>query len=110
MQAGRLRHRVIIQQFSQIQSPITGNIEKIWQDLVTVWAEVAPASVRDFIAAQAEQSEVTGRITIRYRDGITSKNRILFRGKIYNISGVLPDPDSGIEYLTLAVSEGVNDG
>ncbi|TKE23299.1 head-tail adaptor protein, partial [Klebsiella pneumoniae] len=29
---------------------------------------------------------------------------------IYNIEGVLPDPRSGREYLTLPCSEGDNDG
>jgi hypothetical protein len=29
------------------------------------------------------------------------------RGKAYSILGVLPDEDSGIEHLTLMVSEGV---
>ncbi|HDG7399279.1 phage head closure protein, partial [Klebsiella pneumoniae] len=53
---------------------------------------------------------VTTRITIRYREGVTRKHRILFRGRIYNIEGVLPDPRSGREYLTLPCSEGANDG
>lgn len=54
--------------------------------------------------------EITTRITIRFRPGVTRMNRILFRGGIYNIEGVLPDPKSGREYLTLPCSEGVNDG
>lgn len=36
--------------------------------------------------------------------------RITHRGKVYNIAGVLPDNMSGLEYITLPVSEGVNDG
>ncbi len=67
-------------------------------------------SAREFTSAQATQNEITTRITIRQRNDITPKCRILYRGKIFNIEGVLPDPDSGLEYLTLPCSEGVNDG
>ncbi|MBK4414170.1 phage head closure protein [Enterobacter hormaechei] len=110
MQAGKLRHRVTIQEPVMVQNPETGAVNKTWRDLATVWAEVSPLSAREFIAAQASQGEITTRITIRFRPGITRMNRILFRGEIYNIDGVLPDPKSGREYLTLPCSEGVNDG
>ncbi len=93
-----------------VQNSETGAVNKTWLDVATVWAEVSPLSAREFIAAQASQGEITTRITIRFRTGITRKHRILFRGGIYNIEGVLPDPDSGREYLTLPCSEGLNDG
>lgn len=92
------------------QNPDTGDINKTWRDIAIVWAEVYPLSAREFIAAQASQGEITTRIMIRFRTGITRKHRIIFRGSIYNIEGVLPDPESGREYLTLPCSEGVNDG
>ncbi|MFK3708178.1 phage head closure protein [Klebsiella sp. NPDC088457] len=116
MQAGKLRHRVVPQKFISVQDPQTGEIVKNWVNLVQftddngIWAEVYPLSAREFTAAQATQNEITTRITIRRRDDITAKCRILYRGKIYNVEGVLPDPVSGLEYLTLPCSEGVNDG
>lgn len=110
MQAGKLRHQVTIQEPVNDQNPDTGAVNKTWRDIATVWAEVSPLSAREFIAAQASQGEITTRITIRFRTGITRKNRILFREGIYNIEGVLPDPKSGREYLTLPCSEGLNDG
>lgn len=110
MQAGKLRHRVKIQTSVNAQDPVTGGISPVWQDTASVWAEVYFLSAREFIAAQAGQSEVTARITIRYRTDISAKCRIIFRGKIFNIEGVLPDPNSGLEYFTLPCSQGVNDG
>lgn len=110
MNAGKLRHRVTIQNFTETQDPYSGEITKNWENLATVWAEVAPLSVREFIAASAEQGEITARITIRNMANITNQSRVLFRDKIYNIHGALPDNVSGIDYLSLAVSEGVNDG
>ncbi|MCU5775228.1 phage head closure protein [Winslowiella arboricola] len=110
MQAGKLRHRITLQEKVSFQNPDTGAVTPQWQDIAKVWAEVVALSAREFIAAQASQSEITTRITIRYRAGLTSKHRILFRGQIFNIEGVLPDAVSGREYLTLPCSEGVNDG
>ena len=46
-------------------------------------------------------------MTIRYRDDITHDMRIVYRGKTYNIEAALPDMESGLEWLTLLVSEGV---
>ena len=110
MQAGKLRHRVVIQEPVNNQNTETGSIESSWQDVATIWADVYPLSAREFISAQSEQGEITTRITIRFRRNISNKNRILYEGKIFNIEGVLPDPVSGREYLTLPCSEGVNDG
>lgn len=110
MQAGKLRHRITIQETVKVQNPDTGAVNNTWRDVSIVWAEVSPLSAREFIAAQASQGEITTRITIRYLNWITRKHRISFRGDIYNIEGVLPDPNSGREYLTLPCSEGVNDG
>lgn len=110
MQAGRLRHRVTIQNRVETQDPTTGAIAVSWADVATVWAAVEPLSAREFIAAQAAQSQVSARITIRYRAGVTAAMRIVHGATLYNIEGVIPDNRSGREWLTLPVSAGVNDG
>lgn len=110
MDAGKLRHRVTIERFMQgAQDPNTGDIINQWQVLRTVWASFEPVSGREFIAAQAGQSEVTARIVVRFTD-VTTKDRIAMDGCLYNIHAVLPDPKSNKHYLTLMVSQGVNNG
>lgn len=107
--AGRLKHRVQIQEFAYIgQNPETGEEIRDWTTIDTVWAAVEPLSARELIAAQAVQSKVTGRIVIRYRDALAADMRIVHRGMIYNTAGFLPDKDSGLEYITIPVSEGVS--
>lgn len=110
MQAGKLRHRIKFQQQTLTQDPVTGEMVTAWVEFATVWASVEPLSAREFIAAQAGQSEITARVVIRYLPGVLPTMRILHRGKAYAIHGALPDAKSGLEYLTLPVSEGVNDG
>lgn len=110
MQAGKLNRRVMLQKPVKTQSPVTGAVISGWVDVTELWASVVDLSARDFVAAQAAQSEVTTRITIRWREDVTDKYRIVHRGRIYNIHGVLEDDKSGREYLTLPCSQGVNDG
>lgn len=110
MQAGKLNRRVMLQKPVKTQSPVTGEVTSGWADVIELWASVVDLSARDFVAARAAQSEVTTRITIRWRDDVTDKHRIVHRGRIYNIHGVLEDDKSGREYLTLPCSRGVNDG
>jgi len=108
--AGRLRHRITLERLEHTVDPDTGARSKDWVEVAKVWAEISPLSARDFVQANALQSKVTARITIRYRPDITADMRILHGDKIYNIAGVLPDNKSGQEYITLPVSEGTNAG
>jgi len=110
MRNGKLRHRITLQSQGTSQDPQTGEMIPGWQDVASVWASIDPLSAREFIAAQACQSEVSARIVIRYRADVDATMRALHRGKVYNIHGVLADQKSGLEYLTLPVSEGVSDG
>ncbi|MCO7458407.1 phage head closure protein [Stenotrophomonas maltophilia] len=107
--AGRLRHRVLIQQ--QVTTRDSDGVEQTaWVDVATVWASVEPLSAREFIQSGQTQSAVTARITMRYRDGLSPSMRLVHRGEIFNIAGLLPDKVSGLEYITIPVSAGVNDG
>jgi SPP1 family predicted phage head-tail adaptor len=105
--SGDLRHRVQLQSLTTAQNPVTGEIEQSWSTIAEPWAQVVPMSAREFVAAAAEQSEVRGRMVMRYRGEVDATMRIVFRGKWYAIFGVLPDAESGKEHLTLLTGEGV---
>lgn len=111
--AGKLRHRIEIQAHEYVsQDPETGEETRDWVTVRECWASIAPLSARDLIAAQAAQSKATARITIRYADDIDASMRIRHerRGQkvIYEINGILEDPESGIEYMTLLCAKGVS--
>lgn len=105
--AGELRHKVRLQENVIGQDPDTGEQVSSWQTIAQPWAKIAPMSGREFLAAAAEQSEVRGRITIRYRGNVDATMRVVHRGMYYNILAALTDAESGIEHITLMVSEGV---
>jgi SPP1 family predicted phage head-tail adaptor len=105
--SGKLRHKVQLQAQTVTQNPETGEMETVWATIAEPWAEIVPMSGREFLAASAEQSEVRGRIVIRYREDVDATMRVLYRGKYYAIHAVLPDADSGKEHITLMTGEGV---
>ena len=110
IKAGVLRHRIDIEQLTITQDS-SGDAVRSWSALhSSVPASIEPLSARDFIAASAVQSQIVARITIRYRAGLNASMRLNHNGTIYNISGILPDKDSGLEYLTMPVTAGVNEG
>ena len=111
LEAGRLRHRVTFESRTEEQDPESGGIEPVWAtEFEDVPAAIEPISASEFLAAGAVQSRVVARITVRYRPGLEATRRILHGSRIYNIEGVLPDKDSGLEYVTIPCSEGTNDG
>lgn len=75
-----------------------------------VSAGIVALSGRELIAAQASQSKVSTRITVRHRQGFKASMRAIHRGTTYNVEAVIPDPASGQRYLTLLCTSGANDG
>jgi SPP1 family predicted phage head-tail adaptor len=123
LQAGRLRHRVRIERYDYvldssgdvIQDPNSGEVLRDWVVVDEVWAAIEPLSTREFIQSQALQSQVNTRIVIRHRDDVDAACRLVHvrlnrPDVIYNPAGILADPESGLEYITMPCSQGVNDG
>jgi len=89
MLAGRLDKRITIQVSTSDSRDSFGDSTPAWTDLATVWAEIVPISGREFWAAQAVNAEKDLRITIRYRDDITPKNRIVYGSRVFDIQSVI---------------------
>lgn len=106
--SGKLNKIITIQQPVKSQDPVSGDEVVVWENLFTdIYAAIEPLSVRDFVAAQAAQSEIVARVIIRYREGLTASMRILHKSEIYSPAGWLPDMESGVCYLTAPVSLGL---
>ena len=107
--AGRLRHRIRIDEQVTLKNSF-GEQTTEWEEVATVWAAIEPLSARESMIAEQTQSKVSVRIIIRARTDIRASMRAVHGATIYNIEGVITDPDSGQEWLTLTCSTGVNDG
>jgi SPP1 family predicted phage head-tail adaptor len=99
--AGKLRHRIKIETPTHTQDA-NGTLTTTWAQLDEVYAAIEPLSVRDFIAAQSQKSQVSTRITIRYRAGLTTDMRLIGPdGTIYKPLAFLTDGDSNREFFTI---------
>ena len=109
--AGKLRHRIALQSLTAGSPQQTGSgmPDESWATVVTVSASVEPLNGRELFAAQEHHSEVTTRVRIRYRSGITAKMRVSHGGTLYNIRDVI-DPEKRHRELQLMCTDGVNEG
>jgi SPP1 family predicted phage head-tail adaptor len=104
MISGRMKRRITFQVAEDSRDGY-GQIIHSWRDIGTVWAEIRAISGRELLASSTIYSEATVRIWVRYRDDITTANRILYdlpniRGQVYSIIAVIPDADySRLELL-----------
>ena len=108
LHAGALRHPIKIQRNIQTQDQTDGSILSNWVDVYPlIYASIDPLSGREFLVSSTTESAISVRITIRYKKDIEAKMRIVKGETIYNIEAVLPDIESGREYLTLPCSTGI---
>jgi SPP1 family predicted phage head-tail adaptor len=103
LEAGRLRHRVTLQELSRTDDGMGGYTSE-WVDVKTVWAEVKSMTGREYLQAQSIQEDVVTKVTIRYRQ-VRADYRLVHKGQRYNIKAILPDP-SQAEYLVLMCVSG----
>ena len=89
MSPGDLTQRVTLQRATTTQDENTGEMTETWGTLAEVWAAVEPQAGREFVAAGALQSQLTTKIRIRHRPGITSGDRVTHNGRVYDIQSVI---------------------
>ncbi len=107
MNAGKYRHRITVEKkVITGQSPSGSEITE-WQPAFTTRAGYSALSVRDFVAAAASQTQISGKFTIRYREIPAGKYRLNWRGTHYHILDFLPDEKTGREELTLPVAQDI---
>lgn len=88
MRAGRLRQRITIQDKTVVQNDY-GEEDITWTEVATVWAAIEPLRGREFLDAEMASAEITTRIVIRHRDGISPEMRVLHGATVYNIRAVI---------------------
>lgn len=101
--AGDLRHRVELQAASTTRDRV-GGLVTTWATLATVWAKVEPMSARESWWRQQMNAAAAWKISLRYRADLTTKHRIVYDGRTFEVRGVT-DPDQGKRYLELACDE-----
>lgn len=87
---GKLNKRIVFQKLDDTGTDSMGQSKQRWNNLMKVWAEFKP--VRGYEtdeAARRFREEKTYKATIRYRHGITSDMRILYKGRKFEIKSMV---------------------
>ena len=106
--ARELRHKIII----QAENPQTdggGGEGDPWAaptTVATARARIEPLKGSEQLRAMQLEDKVSHRVTIRYRSGITAKQRIKFGSRLLNIRAVI-NPEERNRFLELLCDEGV---
>lgn len=100
MQAGKLRHKLVIQSRTEAPDSI-GHMVSTWSEFATVYGSVEPLIGREYLAAQQVQSEVSHKLRIRWLNGATTKMRVLFGSRVFDINSVLNVEERGREMLLM---------
>jgi len=107
MQAGRLRHRLILQSKAETRDSYGATLIT-WDTVATVWGAIEPLSGKEYFAQQEVQSESKVRIVIRYYSGVLPSWRVSHGGLYYDIEDVL-NHDTRNRQLTLMCRQGVSE-
>jgi SPP1 family predicted phage head-tail adaptor len=105
--AGLLRRRVTLQQPEDTPDG-AGGFARNWADVAEVWADIRPAQGSEKLEGLQLQWQVTHRVTLRYRAGVTTAMRLLESGRAFNIRAVM-DRDEGHAVLDVLAEEGAAD-
>jgi len=104
MKAGKLRRRVTLQSVATSSNGVGGKTSAAPTTVATVWASVEPLSGGELLRAQQMQSNLSHRVTIRHRSGVTPRMRVAYQGRRFEIAAVI-DPEERHERLVLLCSE-----
>ena len=103
MKIGEMRHRITFQEAQKTSDGYKGFTET-WVYVVEVWASVEPLSGRERFFSMQIKAEVTHKVKIRYRAGLSEDMRITFGGRILLIEG-MRDIDERREVLEFVCRE-----
>lgn len=87
MRAGLLKHRIEIQVATKT-ADAAGTLVETWATVAANWwADIRPVRAREFVQQGQVQSDITHTVQMRYFSGFTSRHRILWGARIFNVVG-----------------------
>ncbi len=104
MRAGTLRHRVTLQRRGDTRDGI-GTVTETWTNEATVWASIEPLQGREYFEAQRENADVTHKLRIRHRSGVTREMRVIFEDRVFDIEAVLNVEERDRELVLMCKEE-----
>lgn len=82
--AQELNTKIQLQSMTTTRGP-DGETVTAWTTYAEAFAKVEPLLGREFIAAAEAQSEIAAKVTMRWRDGVSARHRVLVDGEAFEI-------------------------
>jgi len=112
MQAGKLRHRITIQENQSSAKDIYGAPVDNWVDLWICWANIEPLSGREYFASQQIQAEQVTRFRIRYPRlqiwpgmRIKYRDQVLNKDRYFNINAAIDQNEMHVDLFLMATEQ-----
>ena len=102
--SGDLRKRITLQA-ETATTDNAGGYALAWTNVVSVWADIKPASGQKYFVDGHLEGHITHHVTMRYQGSITTDMRMTCDGRLFNIRAVL-NKDESNRWLELLVEEG----
>lgn len=100
---GSMNERITLE--AEIRTPdLSGGYSVIWQPVTTLWALATPLSAREKWDAGQVTASAAYRFTVRQQEDIDTTQRLNWKGKIFNIRSVTPQP--GRQFIDITAEEG----
>lgn len=92
LNAGEMRNKIEIQEYVESVNE-NGYPVNDWETKHVLWAKIKTVKGSESINASAEINTNTYRFIVRYTHGLNAKQRVLFKGRLYDIQAVLQDDE-----------------
>jgi SPP1 family predicted phage head-tail adaptor len=93
--ASNLDRRLTIERATTLGTDGLGHPILAWKELATVACMVRPVSDGERWRAGEIAAQITTRFTIRHGAGVTPTDRLVFEGRLFNVTGVKEVADAG---------------
>lgn len=95
---GKLKDRITIESFPEARDEIGGS-PTVWATHATRWAYIKPISAREIAYAGGVAQRITHKIQIRFLSTLTTEMRIVFKGRHFNIHGIIDPEESHVWHV-----------
>jgi SPP1 family predicted phage head-tail adaptor len=102
---GQLRKRLELQTITETADG-GGGFTETWTKVTIIWGSIKPLDARERLRAMVLETPITHKIMLRYRTDITTKSRLLFGTRIFNVREVI-NIDERNKYLEILAEENV---
>ncbi len=89
----KLRHRVSLQARSRSQDGQGGYAES-WAEIASLWAAIEPLKGYERMKAAQLGTPLTHKVLIRYRQYVTTTQRLVFRNRVFEIKEVINEEEA----------------